>query len=253
MKYMKPHAFLVFCATAIVGVPCSQAATLAYFQDGTGVDSAGLTNIAPPDAAYAVSVLDAVGFSANASEITRSEFALGTGGPAPAGPTAGSDVGSEWFFARSTTTQVNPGTGNDYYGFTVTANGGNTLSLQSLKYDFVSVLNAGDSTTSITASAEAFLSVDGGSFSSIGAVTAFDDKVAAGFGVVQSANFDLSSIAGATSIEIRIGIGDDVSTNSAASFLQGIELSGSAIPEPSSYALIGGLVVSAFAMIRRRR
>ncbi|MGZ0709696.1 PEP-CTERM sorting domain-containing protein [Coraliomargarita sp. W4R53] len=252
MKYMKPHAFLVFCGTAIVGVPCSQAATLAYFQDGTRVDAAALVNIGSLDSAYSVSALDAIGFSSDSSQTTRSEFGA-SAGDVPMGPTAGSDAGSEWFFARSTTTQVNPGTGNDYYGFTVTANGGNTLSLQSLKYDFVSVLNAGDSTTSITASAEAFLSVDGGSFSSIGAVTAFDDKVAAGFGVVQSANFDLSSIAGATSIEIRIGIGDDVSTNSAASFLQGIELSGSAIPEPSSYALIGGLVVSAFAMIRRRR
>jgi len=59
---------------------------------------------------------------------------------------------------------------------------------------------------------------------------------------------DLSSITGAQSVEIRIALGDNSSSNSKASFIQGIQLT--TVPEPSSAALLG---LGGLALILRRR
>ena len=251
---MNTPLLLTFCSVASIAVQASQAATIASFANGIDTDNNALINKALTDTAYTVTNLTRIGFE-GAPLITRNEF--GATPTTPAGPTAGSNSGSEWFFARASFMTYNDSTTvDDYFGFTVTANGSNTLNLESLKYDLVSVANSGF-TDSFTAKAEAFISVDGGSFSAIDAITATSLGSAEGFGIVNSANFDLSAYTGAASIEIRIALSDDI-TNAglnqagAASFLQGIQLNGTAIPEPSTYALFTGLSIMCLASARRK-
>ncbi len=247
MKYTK--LILPVVALAVACTPAN-AAVLAFFVDGTDADAAALANKADVSPLFTVSALSNVGF-AGTTNITRNEF--GTANPTtPAGSVAGSSAGSEYLFQRSSQTIAEPGTTTDYYGFTITGNGGNTIDLTSIRFNFVAAVNdEGDGilgNESLTALSQVFASVNGGTFNAIGlAVTAFDDDADNAFGTVQTANVDLSGITGANSVEIRIGVGDDAGSQNRASFIQGIELNG--IPEPSSSALL----VSALSLLALRR
>jgi len=198
---------------------------LASYIDGMAADDAALRNLAT--ASYcSANGLEAVGFDGGAM-VTRSEF--GRSGLTPAGSTARSSTGSEWLFARSTSIDDTPESTSDYFGLIVIADTGKTLALTNLTFDLTSVAND-DTATGTTYTAQVFVAVDGGDFAPVG------DPVrstvgARGWGALTSANIDLSSITGASSVEIRIALGDGgCKSTSGAAFVQGIQAKGSVIP-----------------------
>ncbi|WP_411847089.1 hypothetical protein AAFN60_06465 [Roseibacillus persicicus] len=216
------HIFLL--SSALSGTS-ARAELMAYYGSGTEVDAAALLNLAPTIANVTVSDLSDLGAQTGDTErITRPAFSTDT----PAGPTANSAVGSEWFEARSTENQGDPGTTDNYFFFTATAADGFLIDLASLKYDFW-VSDAGGGAT--TAAAEGFVSVNGGEFVSFGSITATDNLGVGVSAPVASADLDLSSIKGAQSVEIRIGIGySEGNAFSISGFMQGIQLEGAIVP-----------------------
>lgn len=197
---------------------------IAYFNDGTAADKDALANLM--SSAFAtVSRLASVGFY-EAAYITRAgNFA---------GPTAGSAAGSEWLSVRSTVIN-NLRSASDYFGFTVTATAGHVLDLTNLKFDMAAYSGATTPAAGYNFSTQVYVSQDGGAFAAIGSpLTASVAGGVKGPSSVVSANIDFSSIIGANSVEIRIGVGDaligaDVSSPSAMGFVQGIQLNGSVI------------------------
>jgi sialate O-acetylesterase len=202
---------------------------MASYNDGTDTDAAALVNLATVSSNYTVSGLASVGFY-EAAYITRTSF----GATTPAGPTAGSAAGSEWLSARSTIIH-DLGSASDYFGFTVTAAADHVLDLTSLKFDMAAASGVTNLATGYNFSTQVYVSQDGGLFAAIGSpLTASVADGVAGFSSVVSANIDLSSITGAGSVAIRIGVGDaligaDVNSQSAVGLVQGIQLNGSVV------------------------
>jgi sialate O-acetylesterase len=201
---------------------------IAYFNDGTAADADALANLM--SGAFAtVSGLANVGFYEPAY-ITRTSFGIA----APAGPSAGSAAGSEWLSARSTLIH-DLGSDSDYFGFTVTAATSHALNLTSLKFDMAAASGVTTLATGYNFSTQVYVSQDGGAFAAIGSpLTASLAGGVAAISSVVSANIDLSSITGANSVAIRIGVGDaligaDVNSNSAVGLVQGIQLDGAVV------------------------
>lgn len=236
-------------SASLLAICTSQGAVIAYYVDGTDADGLALANLVT-NPGVTVSALSAVGFTGGTS-ITRPDFGVAT----PAGPTAGSSAGSEWLFARSKDTTGTgatvPGTAADYFGFTVTAGGTETLNLTTLRFDFVAVVDAAGT---IEGKAQAFINVDGGGFNPIGSEFLATSTAGSGpthfFGTVTQASVDLSSITGASSVEIRIGLADNRDEDGKATFVQGIQLDANIVPEPSTM-IMGAL--GAALLLRRRR
>ncbi len=242
---MNHRAFVTLSVSLLIGVS-AQAAQLGFYVDGIDVDAAAFVNQAAPVANVSLTDLDYVGFSAVASEVTRDSFLLAT----PAGPSAGSAASSQWLFGRNGLSTAGPSSAAQYAGFTVTADPGFTLNLTNLVFDYYAV-SALDG-LEFSGQAEAFISIDGGAFNSFGQVGASVTGIANS--AVQTANLDLSSIAGAEEVEIRIAFGQAglvAPTFSATGFAQGITLNGEVvIPEPASLAL---LAIGGLAMLPHRR
>ena len=240
------NLFIAALASTTVFVAANtNADLLAFYADGTDADAGALLNIAPANTDITVSDLSDVGAqTGDPSRITRPSFATDT----PVGPTAGSSVGSEWLEARSLENNGTPGTADNYFVFTVDAEPGLALDLTSLKYDFWVSSGSGFATE---ATVEAFVSVDGGSFVSVGSVSSADTGASDFTAAVGTANFDLTSFSGAESVEVRLGVGYSSGISASVSgFVQGIQLEGDVVPEPGSLALLGlgGLLIA-----RRRR
>jgi hypothetical protein len=224
MKKLIIPWLVLFAALGVRGGP------IASYTDGTAADTAALTNLAPPVSGIAaVSDLAGKGFEGSlnpTASTTRNEFG---GTPTPAGPTAGSAAGSEWLFARSSFMGDAPGTTTDYFGFTVTADAGKTLTFDSFTFDLVGINNA--NSTPWTFTAQLFVAVDGGAFTSIGsAVTSNATDTEDEFAAVKSVTIDLSGMAGANSVEFRLELGDDLKSSSRAAYVQGIQLNGTVVP-----------------------
>ena len=195
---------------------------LAYYCDGTDIDAAALIDLAGHADATAGN-LQAVGFQGG-NYISSPSFGAST----PAGPTAGSSTGSEWLFARASYVQTTPGTGTDYFGFTVTPDLA-PLALFSLTFDWV-IVSARNG--SFDAQCQVFVSVDGGAFVGLTPISSDSITVPSGgpshtFGSVNTIVTDLTGIGNpATSMVVRICLGDDSSRAGQAQFVQGIKLEG---------------------------
>ena len=216
---MKHRSLFLFGFSLLLCLAGSaRAASLVYFVNGSDADAAALNNLTmTPD--FTVSTLDNVGFEGGTS-ITRTEFSAPS---TPAGPTAGSAVGSEWLFCRGTTTQGTPDTTTDYFGFTVTADSGKMLNLNDLTFDVTNRLNT---TGSLTTQCDIFASVNGGAFTSYGLYSTTAHTAQNVFLTPETVVTNLSGITGANSVEIRIAMGDNSGMTSKASWIQGIVLDG---------------------------
>ena len=216
---MKKWIVSVMVLFAAFGV---QAERIASYNDGTDADADALINLASA-ASVTVTDLSPVGFEiASGLDITRT----GYDATSPAGPTAGSSIGSEWLFARASKILSGaPRTTTDYFGFTVTADSGKMLDLTNIKFDLVSTANASPAYAEIY-TAQVFYSVDGGAFASIGSsVSSTAPSVSDVWSSITTANIDLSTITGASSVEIRIGLGDaGTSDTNGAAFVQGRQM-----------------------------
>jgi hypothetical protein len=230
----------MFCVGAALGV---RGELVASYNDGIAEDALALANLASA-ASVTVTDLSVVGFGVS----TRAEF----GTPiTPAGPTAGSSAGSAWLFARSSDLQATPDAVTDYFGFTVAADAGKTLNLESFKFDLVTIANL-ISDPQYIATAQLYYAVDGGtSFATIGSALTSAATVATVFAPVESANIDLSGITGASSVEFRLGLGDTRDSTARAAWIQGIQLNGTVIPEPATLGLLGAFG-GGMLFIRRR-
>ena len=164
------HTFVPCCGSllaAFAGIMLAtsnaNAALLASYVDGTAVNAAAFTNLITTIGYTATSLTD-VG-------LTTSTASTYGGNNLPAGPTAGSSAASQWLSITAgnldnTTTPVSTA---EYFGFTVTGTGGNTIDPSSLNFDWV--LATGTSATGgITAYYQLFAAADGGSFVSVGSV-----------------------------------------------------------------------------------
>jgi hypothetical protein len=199
---------------------------IASYVDGTDADAAALVELTNnPD--VTASALSRVGFLSGdeTDRTTRNEF--GSGNTTPAGPTAGSSSGSEWLFARGNSggglpTDLTPVSTDDYWGFTVTANGSETLDLNRLKFDFVAGM--ANQSSDYEGVAQVFIDVDGGGFNPIGSPFSVTATDALSFGTVVEADVDLSSITGASSVEIRIALAADENNAGKGLWVQGIQL-----------------------------
>jgi hypothetical protein len=238
-------AVMTFLASASLG----HSAVLASYADGSAADDSALLNVAAVSTSYATSALG----DNNASDGgTRTEFGV-TAGNTPAGPTAGSSAGSEWLFSRASKIPSTPSSTANYYSFTVTASPGFTLDLTNLLFDMVSAVSSDPG--GLNSSAQVFYATNGSStFTPIGsAVTSSVLSTAPlhSYSAVTTANINLSTLTGLNSVSIRIGMADNSGSPSKGTFVQGIQLNGTAVPEPSSLGLLAGGIVLLAA--RRRR
>ncbi|WP_435892612.1 PEP-CTERM sorting domain-containing protein [Oceaniferula spumae] len=130
---------------------------------------------------------------------------------------------------------------NDYFTFTVTAESGFILNLQNLTLDVGRAANGAEDFY-------VFSDVDG--FADGQQIGSAVDITTAG----TSLPVDLSDskYSGLSSIEFRIYVDDRASNNdtSSATFVDNVVLTGDAVPEPSSVALLG---LGGLALILRRR
>jgi len=238
-------AIIVLAMSATV----AQADVLAYYCDGTDQQADALTELAS-HADVTAGSLQNVGFEGD-PQITRTSW----GDATPAGPTAGSSAGSAWLKARLTKIPATPISTDDYFGFTVTANGGDDLDLSTLTFDLTLGSNGG--AQDVRFAYNVFASKDGGAFASVASgFTAEHDSFTPGPDFllpVETKVIDLSGLADANQYEFRIALGDDGDNESSASaFVQGIKLDGvTVVPEPATMGLlaIGGVGV----LLRRRR
>jgi len=237
---------------SLLTIGSANAALIASYIDGTVSNGA---NLAAPVAGITVSALTDEGIGGDSSITTLTSATRGTETlTTPAGPTAGSAVGSLWASATRVDLDDILDSTNDYYTFTVTAESGNLPSLATLRFDMVAA-NV-NSNGPLISTYQLFVSADGGAFASVGAsgtATASSDDLFPGdqltsLSPVTSANIDLSGLSEANSYVFRIALADNSGAGDKYTWIQGMQLT--AIPEPS-FALLGGLGL--LVLLRRRR
>lgn len=188
----------------------------------------------------------------SASTIGTSQLGSGSSGPIRTSGGSWTFGGGGWLFAAGNTDGGNGVASStaDYFNFTLTTPGTETLSLTSLTFDY----GVGTNSTGITSNFyyAVFASVNGGGFSQIG--TTFNTG---SLNMTQNATnnlgvqtTDLSSIIGADSVELRVWVSSTTANGGAGSLFKNITVNGAVVPEPSA-ALLGGLGM--LALLRRRR
>jgi len=210
----------------------ANAALLAYYADGTDANIAAFTNLAAANPDFTVSNLSQVGLTNDTTTLF--------GGSTPAGPTAGSSSGSEWLFNRGGTVGGGnpvpaPVSTDDYFAFTVAGVGANLVDPEEVRFDIVMMTN---NNTRMTTRYSLFASTDGTTFTEVGTGSIFQDTTPVG--TVDTAVFDLTTLADASSYEFRIALRDQSSQNNKGTAIQGIQFEdATVIPEPASLALLG--------------
>ena len=192
---------------------------LSTYVNGTAADAAAFAQLTTTTG-YSASSLSSVGLSTGSS-ITMGNYG---GNGLPAGPTAGSPSGSEWLaVTASLAGSATPVSTDNYYGFTVTGTGGNTIDPSSLTFDGVCA-TADNATGGITAYYQIFAAADGGSFASVGSVGSIVGPTTSNtMGALATVAIDLTSLAAAGSYEFRIALGSNSTSPRKSIFLQGIQ------------------------------
>ena len=192
------------------------------------------------------------------ANVTPSAFGKGAGISTSMGGLLSSTTGNpakSLFITGDQIDEAVSATSTDYLTFTVTAAGAYKLNLSALSFDYAYTFTNTGTTTANVATYDVRSSVDSYA-SSIASFTTNAQSTGANptwspasVGLSAAAYQDLSSIT------FRIILADDGST-SATSYLRfdSVVLSGvaSAIPEPSTYALLAGAGALALACGRRR-
>lgn len=142
----------------------------------------------------------------------------------------------------------------EYFGFTLSTPGTETLSLTSFKFDYGYVWsNPGAQSSNLHYAL--FASVNGGAFSQVGSTitTAMNTTATNNQAVylgTQTIDLTSAGLSNADSVEFRLWVGSDLATNTVASLYQNISVDGTVVPEPS-IALLGGFGL--LGVLRRRR
>ncbi|MFD0896036.1 PEP-CTERM sorting domain-containing protein [Luteolibacter ambystomatis] len=157
-----------------------------------------------------------------------------------------------WLFANASGDGTN-GTASstaDYFSFSLSTPGAETLSLTSFTFDY----GVGTNTTGQSGNFHyaVFASVNGGAYAQIGSTfstgnLSLTQNVT---NVIGNRSVDLSSITGADSVAFRVWVGSTNASASTGSIFQNIIVNGSVVPEPSA-VMLGGLGV--LVLMRRRR
>lgn len=180
------------------------------------------------------------GVTGVASSLTASVFSGNLGTPVPGGTsplyTAGSGGG---YFAAAAWTGAAPG--SNYFEFTLTPDAGYTFSATSLTFGYRATAT-GPTNFAVRSSADAYAS----NLTS-GTITGDSTWRSAG-----TLSITLSGMNTATTFRI---LGSGASSSLGTLRVDDVTINGSvtAIPEPSTYAVILGVMVLTSAIIRRRR
>lgn len=181
---------------------------------------------------------------------------LGSGSSGPIRATNGSWTfgGGGWLFANTGTDGAN-GTASsttDYFNFTLSTPGQETLSLTNLTFNY----GVGSNATGVTSNFyyAVFASVNGGAFTQLGST--FDSG---SLSLTQNATtnlglqtINLSSISGVDSVEFRVWVSSTFGNGNTGAIFQNISVDGAVVPVPEpSITMLGGL--GALALLRRRR
>jgi hypothetical protein len=247
MKSLHPKPVCKRLINLTLGIALSAGMTqaaviLSYHTNGTS--AATIQSAAPVIQGTGITGANAV-FVGN-SETWREE---GSFGNRVAGSLSGSNAAWRLWRAMGT---GDPVATTSYEGFSFTYSGANpTLSLDTFAFDII----ARDGNNPYTAKYALFASKNGGSFVQLGsgsqAITTGTQNTWYNFGL--PVTFDISSFGTVTSgdsLEFRLAIsGSDA--NEKGIFTQGIQLSATAVPEPST-AVLGALSML-FLLPRRRR
>ncbi len=155
--------------------------------------------------------------------------------------------------AGSMVDTVPPTSDNDYFFFSVTANSPTDLS--GFSFD-LGVSNTDNSTTlNHNAVAQLFYSINGGTFTSVGAEQTRATNVgpADEFTGMLPSSIDLSgiSLASGQTAEFRLSVRDNrgYGSNVGAVYIDNVRLDGTVVPEPSSLAL---LCLAGLGLVARR-
>jgi hypothetical protein len=216
---MKQILTLAAAALIIGGSTCSAASVILSYHNGT-------TSIAPITAAPGI-------FASNSSLVGSESWrtSWGSAGATPAGPLAGSAVGSNWRLWRAISLNDVASNSSDYAGFVF--NSLNELELGNLSFDLAA---ASDNAGTINGEYNVFVSKNGGAFISLGSGIG-TSLVTAGGWANNTVVVDASSVGTVQSgdqLDFRIGLADNSGSNSKGVFLQGIQLEATDIVEMES-------------------
>ena len=249
---MKTQTMTSVVAAALLAVPAAHAAQIALYIDGADYADSN-TPAAASAAGVTASGMAYVGLSGGFGGPVRDQFGdINLGGNVPADDfwyvvNANQDLSSDPGEFSALT--------DDYFGFTLTADAGSQLDLNTLTFDWGFGSNDA-ALTGTTIGYRVFASVDGGSFVSLG-VESFNGDVAIDTWVDGTAgNYDLNGLGLTTdggSVEFRVQTFSTSSGGGVMQAFQNISVDGAlvAVPEPSSTALIG-LAGLGFILRRRR-